>query len=173
MSVDPAQLRIVCYPDPVLKQKAAEVETIDDTVRAVAARMIELMHEAKGVGLAAPQVGLSWRMFVLARDEESDRPDMVFINPKLTVTDRTVSVREEGCLSIPGINIDIRRPSGIEITATNLDGETFTLRDDDYLACVWQHENDHLDGVLIIDRMSTMDRLATRKALKELRAAAG
>jgi len=173
MSIEVSKLHIIRYPDPALKKNAEPIDSIDDTVRAVANRMIELMYEAEGVGLAAPQVGLSWRLFVMAGNEEADRPDMVFINPKLTVTSHELAVREEGCLSIPGVSVEVRRPSGVEIAAQNMEGESFTMRDDDYLARVWQHETDHLNGVLIIDRMSPMDRLATRKTLKELRAAAG
>jgi peptide deformylase len=173
MSIDVSKLRIIHYPDPILKQKAEPIESVDESVRAVAQRMFELMRGAEGVGLAAPQVGLSWQMFVMAGDAESGRPEMVFINPTLSVTNRELAVREEGCLSIPGVHVEVRRPSGIEISATTLNGDSFTMRDEDFLARVWQHEADHLDGVLIIDRMSPMDRLATRKALKELRAAAG
>jgi peptide deformylase len=172
MSIDVSKLRIIQYPDPVLKQKAAPIAAVDESVREVAHRMIELMREAEGVGLAAPQVGLSWRLFVMAGDQEADRPDMVFINPELTITNRVTAVREEGCLSIPGIHVEVRRPAGIEIAALDLEGRTFTMRDEDFLARVWQHEADHLDGMLIIDRMSPMDRLATRKTLKELRAGA-
>jgi peptide deformylase len=170
MSIDPANLRIVEYPDPVLRAKAEPVERIDETLRRVAARMIELMHEVDGLGLAAPQVGLCLRMFVTAA-RAGDDADRVFINPRLRVVNRQVSVHEEGCLSLPGIRAEIRRPRGIEITATDLDGNDFTLSSEEFLARVWQHEFDHIEGVLIIDRMSPIDRLATRKALKELRGA--
>jgi peptide deformylase len=170
MHVDPADIRIVLYPDPVLKERARPVEEIDDTVRAVAARMIELMHEAPGVGLAAPQVGLPWRMFV-THAGEADPVDRVFVNPELTLGGELVSA-EEGCLSLPEINVQVRRPDAAEITATDADGQTVHMRGEGFLARVWQHEFDHLNGVLIVDRMSPMDRLATRRALKDLRAAA-
>lgn len=171
MTVDPAQLRIVWYPDPVLRRKALPVDADDENVRAVATRMIELMHEADGVGLAGPQVGLSWRLFVTnARD--TDPEDRVFINPVVTLGRSELVLAEEGCLSLPEILVKVRRPDHAEISAVGLDGRPFTLAADGLLARIWQHELDHLDGVLIIDRMTPMDRLATRKALKGLAAAA-
>ena len=169
--VDAAALKIVIYPDPVLKQKAQEVDPIDDNVRAVAARMIELMYEADGVGLAAPQVGLPWRMFV-TRAREDDNVDRVFVNPVLTFHDKTLTDLEEGCLSLPGINADIRRPKGVTIEALDEQGTAFSLKDDDFGARVWQHEFDHLEGVLILDRQTVRDRLANRKAVKNLEARA-
>lgn len=171
MPLDPAGLRIVSYPAAVLRTRCEPVEEIDETVRAVVARMIELMHEANGAGLSAPQVGLSWSMFVTRGDDEG-APDAVFINPKIKVEDDTQAVAEEGCLSLPGLYVNIRRPVAVSITALDLDGTERTLSSADFPARVWQHEFDHLEGVLIIDRMSPMDRIASRKTLKELRAAA-
>lgn len=171
MPIDPQALRIVLYPDPILRQKAEPVERIDDEVRAVITRMIELMREADGAGLAAPQVGLPWRLF-LTRAAEGSEDIEVFINPSLRVDDTESSVREEGCLSLPTIYVDIRRSRGITITAQDVDGKTFTRSDDAFVARVWQHEIDHLDGTLIIDRMSPIDRLAKRRAIKDLEAAA-
>jgi peptide deformylase len=167
MSVDPAMLRIVLYPDPVLHRRAEPVETVDETVRAVAENMIALMFEADGVGLAAPQVGLSWRMFVARAIDDDDEPN-VFINPVLELHRSEPIIREEGCLSLPNITADIRRPEVVTITALGLDGRPFTLENEGFVARVWQHEFDHLEGVLITDRMSPIDRLATRKALKAM-----
>ncbi len=169
MTIDVARLEILHYPNPVLRVVAEPVETIDDTVRAVTARMIELMHEADGAGLAAPQVGLAWRLFVTrGRDEH---PDRVYVNPRLARLGGEMTVRSEGCLSLPGINLDVRRPSSVTIIALDLEGREVVLMDNDLLARIWQHENDHLDGILIIDKMTPMDRLANRKLLKELEAA--
>jgi peptide deformylase len=172
MVPDPVRLSILRFPAPALRQRALPLESVNDRVRAVAARMIELMRAEDGVGLAATQVGVPWRLFVAnARGEgETDR---VYVNPVLSSFSREMALREEGCLSLPGIRVDIRRPVAVTMTALDLDGRSFTLTSDDLLARIWQHEVDHLDGVLIIDRMSPMDRLATRKALKELQAAAG
>ncbi len=171
MTLDVSKLRIVLYPDPILRTKAKPIQAIDDTVRAVADRMLQLMHEVNGAGLAAPQVGLDWRMFVVAGQDGDE--DSVFINPEVTATSRDLLTHEEGCLSLPGLTAEVRRPSVVRITARTQDDEPIELTDDDFHARVWQHEYDHLEGVLIIDRMSPMDRLANRKMLKEMRAAAG
>ncbi len=168
MTIDVARLKILIYPAASLRAVAEPISTIDETVRAVAARMIQLTREARGVGLAATQVGFAWRMFITVGDESE--PDRVYINPRLDNLTGDLVTREEGCLSLPSINVDIRRPDSTSITAQDLDGGSFTLTADDLTARVWQHEYDHLDGILIIDKMSPIDRLATRKALKELEA---
>ena len=170
MTVDVARLRILHYPAAPLRAVAEPIETIDDTVAAVAARMLDLMREADGAGLAAPQVGLSWRMFVTKADDR--RPDLVYVNPALGGLDAELAVCEEGCLSLPGITAEVRRHASATMTALDLQGSEFTLRDDGLVARVWQHEVDHLNGVLIIDKMTPMDRLANRKPLKELESAA-
>lgn len=169
MPVDSQKLRIVLHPDPVLRQVAQPIEQVDDEVRAVARRMLELMHEAPGVGLAAPQVGLSWRMFVANDNPEAGaETDRVFINPELVEPSREVESAEEGCLSLPHIRAEIRRPQAITIHATDLQGERFSLTSDTLAARIWQHETDHLDGVLILDHMSPIDRMANRRAIKAL-----
>jgi len=172
MATSAERLRIVHYPDPILRDKATPLGPIDDEVKAVARRMIELMHEARGIGLAAPQVGLPWRMFV-ANPSNTPDDDRVFINPTLTEPSRETAEMEEGCLSLPEINARVRRPSAITITATDLDGNTFSLTSDAMPARVWQHEYDHLDGILILDKMNRMDKLANRRAIKDLEAAGG
>ncbi len=166
MNVDTDRLAILLYPAPVLRRVAEPIASIDESVRAVAARMIELMHEAEGAGLAAPQVGLPWRMFVTRADDR--HPDLVYVNPRLSDVSRRTVAREEGCLSVPGVTAEIRRAASVAVTALDLEGNEFTLRDGELLSRVWQHECDHLDGILIIDKMSPMDRIATRKTLKEL-----
>jgi len=167
MPVDPAKLAILHYPAAVLRVKAKPVPAVSDEVKAVALRMLDLMHEAPGVGLAAPQVGLSWRMFVAnATGEPHD--DLVFINPTLSEPSRTTDDYEEGCLSLPEIRALIRRPKAITITALDLAGNRFSLTSDELLARIWQHETDHLDGVLILDRMTPGDRTALRRKIREL-----
>jgi peptide deformylase len=185
MSVDPASLAIVTYPAGVLRQRAEELGEVTAEVRAVAARMIELMFEADGIGLAAPQVGLSWRLFVAhvppgeARDGEPARTaegdpasatagPTVYINPVLSGAAGPLKSYEEGCLSLPEIRGDVNRPEEITIAAMDLEGRAFTQRGVGLLARCWQHEVDHLDGVLIIDRMSQISRLKTRMALRKL-----
>lgn len=169
MPVNVAKLTIVHYPDPVLRRKAAPVKAVTDEVRRVAAKMLELMHAAPGVGLAAPQVGLSWRLFVANPDPQNGK-DLVFINPVVSEPSKEQADHEEGCLSIPHVTGQIRRPTSVTIEATDLEGQRFTLRGDDLPARVWQHELDHLDGVLILDRMTPVDRLAAQRQLKELEA---
>jgi peptide deformylase len=168
--IDARTLQIVHYPDPVLRGNARPIPAVTDEVRAVAVRMLELMHAAPGVGLAGPQVGLPWRLFVAnATGEPAD--DRVFINPQLSQPSREQVEQEEGCLSLPGINGQVRRPQRITVTAVDLDGREFTLTSDELPARIWQHECDHLDGVLIIDRMPRVERMANRDALRQLEAA--
>ena len=158
------------YSDPVLLRRAEPIEEIDANVRAVAARMVELMTAARGIGLAAPQVGLSWRMFVANPANEPDAA-RVFVNPVLVDPSTETEDYEEGCLSIPGVNAEIRRPTTVTLHATNLDGETVEATAEGLPARVWQHETDHLDGVLILERMRPVDKIANRRAIRELEAA--
>lgn len=170
-------MTIIRYPAPVLRQVARPIEQVDQTVRAVAERMIELMHAAPGIGLAAPQVGLAWRMFVahVPRGEREagepatslDEP-RVYVNPVISDPAGGVEAWEEGCLSLPDIHGDVLRPPEVTITALGLDGETFSQRGAGLLARCWQHEVDHLDGVLIIDRMIRMHKLKNRSAIKAM-----
>jgi len=171
MRIDPAQLKILHYPAPALRKRAASVEAFDQSIKDLAERMIELMHEADGLGLAAPQVGVPLRIFV-AHAPQEDEPVRVYINPTLSEFSPDLESREEGCLSLPGIHVQVRRPGIATINAFDVDGKPFTLTSDGLLARVWQHETDHLDGVLIIDKMGPMDRLSNRKPIKELEAAA-
>ena len=167
--VDPKALQIVLYPHPVLREVAQPLDAVDDHVRAVADRMIELMHEARGVGLAAPQVGLPWRMFVINPTNEPG-DDLVIINPELSAPGPYTEPRDEGCLSLPGITAEVTRPTEITLNALDRDGQPFTLTSDDFPARVWQHEFDHLDGVLILDKMTRIDRMANKRAIQELEA---
>jgi peptide deformylase len=171
MRIDPAQLSILHYPAPVLRERAAPVDSVNDEIKTLARRMIELMNEADGLGLAAPQVGVALRIFV-AQVKADHEPVRVYINPELSSHASDIESREEGCLSLPGVNVHVRRPVGATINAIGLDGKPFSLTSDGLLARVWQHEIDHLDGILIIDKMNPMDRLANRKPIKELEAAA-
>ncbi len=166
-AIDIEQLKIVLHPDPVLRYIAEGVDEVTPEICRLAEKMLELMHDAPGVGLAAPQVGVSLRLFVVnATGEVED--DRVFINPKLMDATEEMDAYEEGCLSLPGVTCTIKRPRGITIEAMGLDGELFRLRSEEMPAKIWQHENDHLDGKLIIDKMSLADRVANRKAIKAL-----
>jgi peptide deformylase len=183
MPIDPASLSIRTYPDRVLRVKTRALSDVSEEVRAVARRMIELMFEADGIGLAAPQVGLDWRMFVAHVPENEDRsaaaeppsatraPE-VYINPVLSNPLGPPEPLSEGCLSLPEISGEVLRPPTITITAIGLDGKPFSRTATGLLARCWQHEADHLDGVLIIDRMTQMSRLKNRSAVRDLERAA-
>ena len=162
------QLEIVLYPDPVLRQRTRPIDKIDARIRELADRMLATMHAAPGVGLAAPQVGAAVRLFVADPSGEG-QADEVYINPELEpVNPQEAGPRNEGCLSLPEIRGEITRPQRIRIRYTRLDGARITAEDDGLAARIWQHEFDHLEGNLIIDRMPAIDRLANRKLLKEL-----
>jgi peptide deformylase len=189
MTIDTAKLRIELYPTDVLKTKADPVKP-DAQVREVAMRMIELMQGAQGIGLAAPQVGLSWRLFVAHvppdpdRDQDNEPNDnpsqlpiscdspMVFVNPIITEFAGDLEPYDEGCLSLPGITGEVNRPSIVTMQATDLDGNEVTLKATGLLARCWQHEIDHLDGILILDKMTQMSRLKNRTRIKSMEKAA-
>ena len=161
-------LRLVYYPDPVLKRRAVDVEEFGESLAGIVRRMFEVMYANRGVGLAAPQVGLSIRLFV-ANPTGQPTDEKVYINPAL-IEMHGSAVNEEGCLSLPGIYGPINRAERCTIEACDLHGNRFVDRADGLLARIWQHETDHLDGVLIIDRMGQAARIAIRKALRELEA---
>ncbi len=142
-------LRITKLGEEVLRQKAQPVEDINDEIRQLAKDMMETMIDADGVGLAAPQIGRSIRMFVIKADDDIER---VFINPQIIRTSNEVGPYDEGCLSIPQVYETIVRPLAVTVQAYDENGKRFTLDADGLLARCIQHENDHLDGVLYIDR---------------------
>lgn len=169
MTVDLQKLTVVHYPDPRLRKTCEPVTEFDDDLKALVERMLDLMHQGRGVGLAAPQVGVSLRLFVMsAAGEETD--DLVFINPEIHDM-HGVREAEEGCLSFPEVFAQIRRAAECTIKAQDLDGERFEIKGEGLLCRVWQHETDHLNGTLIVDRMGPSDKIATKKQLKELEAA--
>ncbi len=162
------KLRIVYYPDPVLKRACAPVEDFGADLRRLAERMLVVMREAKGVGLAAPQVGIPIRLFVCNVSGEADA-DLICVNPRfgeLTAAEEG----EEGCLSIPGVTVTMRRATQVAIEALDTDGKPFQKTAADLEARMWQHEIDHLDGRLITDNMSTTDQIGNRRAVKQLEA---
>ena len=160
---------IVFHPSPVLRQKAKPVDRIDGFISDLVAEMHRIAREYDGIGLAAPQVGESLRIFVTC--PLYGEPERVFINPRLELSGEIVG-DDEGCLSLPDIRAEISRPPRARITALDLEGNEFSLERDDIWARVWQHEYDHLEGTLIIDRMKPLDRLANRRAIRDLERAA-
>jgi peptide deformylase len=154
------------FGDPVLKTRALEVETFDDELRTQVARMAALMDDALGVGLAATQVGLLNRVFVYR--VEQDSPTNAVINPVIEWTSDEREVFEEGCLSLPAVHVDVERPIHIRVRAQDIEGEPIVIEASGLEARVIQHETDHLDGVLILDRIS---RGARKEAMRSMREA--
>ncbi|HEX9701360.1 MAG TPA: peptide deformylase [Rhodospirillales bacterium] len=164
---NPGKLYLVRFPAPILKQRAAAVTEFGDRLAALAARMLEIMRQGQGVGLAAPQAGVSLRMFVCNVTGEPGADD-VFVNPTFAEL-RGADDKEEGCLSIPAVHVTMRRATHATINALDLHGNAVTRQGEGLLARVWQHEVDHLDGRLIIDNMSPTDEIANRRAIKQLK----
>lgn len=176
------------YPAPVLRVKAKPIEAVDDQIRALVDRMYELMAEHEGIGLAAPQVGLPIRMFVADVPPDPDNPPKkqasaasepdvpavstdgpeIYINPVIKFIEREVSPFNEGCLSLPDIRGDVLRPDVVQITALDRHGKSFERVGSGLLARCWQHECDHLDGVLIIDKMKPGDLRNNKRRIRDL-----
>ena len=157
------------YPDPSLRLKASEVDAVDDDLRRLVDRMLVLMEDASGIGLAATQVGVLRRLFVcrLGDDSDDEEPDLrAFVNPVVTALGDELETEDEGCLSLQEVLVPVERPARVVLEATDLGGAPVRLELDGLDARVVQHESDHLDGVLIIDR--TTDE-ARREALAKLR----
>ena len=149
-------LKVRKYGDPVLRKKAEPVETITEELKNFAQDLIDTMLDENGLGLAAPQVGVSKRMVALDAGEERGHP-FVILNPEILESSGK-SVREEGCLSFPGIYGKIERPEKVKLKAMDMDGKVFETELDGLEARAVQHEIDHLDGVLFIDHLSKLKR---------------
>ena len=171
-----AKMKLRFFPDPVLKQKTKRVTTFDSSVRKLAQDMLDTMYENDGVGLAAPQVGVSRKITVIdisggVKDEGVPPSEkIVLINPKI-IHKEGKQVGEEGCLSIPGFREQVKRAKKVTVRAQNLEGEWFERTGEDLLARAIQHEIDHLNGVLFISHISPLKRdLIKRKIKKMLKA---
>jgi peptide deformylase len=168
-----ALLPILTYPHPILKSVAEPVTEVTDEIRKLVEDMAETMYAAPGVGLAANQVGVLKRVFVIdVADEDATSDLKVFINPEIVEKDGEL-VFSEGCLSFPGASEDIKRAATVKVRALDLSGQTFELEADGLLAVAIQHENDHLNGVLMIDKVGTLKKRKisrqVQKALAEAR----
>ncbi|OWK43377.1 peptide deformylase [Fimbriiglobus ruber] len=161
-------MKIVNYPHPALRVKARPVTTIDKEVQLAAGGMLELMYRHEGLGLAAQQVALDFQMIVInfAGDPEQQDKEVVAINPVI-LEQKSVFKDREGCLSFPGLYQDIRRAKTVRVQAYNLRGEPFEMVCSDLAARIWQHEIDHLNGVLFIDKMGPLARMGSKKMLEE------
>ena len=161
-------MKIINYPNPVLLRRADPIEEVDDEIREKVEQMIVLMHEAKGVGLAAPQVGWSARLFV-TNPSGDPGDDHVFINPSIQRKGKKER-GEEGCLSLPQIYIQVERAKHVDVTYTDLEGKPCVENHSDFAARVIQHEFDHLEGILLVHKMSPTDRIQFKDVLRELEA---
>lgn len=168
-----ALLEILKFPDPRLADKSVPVETVDDDIRQLIDDMFETMYDAEGVGLAAPQVGITKRIIVVdcgARDIEEERPlspvePVAIVNP--VVEDGIGKIMwEEGCLSVPGYTDEVARAAEVVVTGLDRDGKPMRIEADGLLAVCLQHEIDHLEGVLFVDRLSRLKQSMVKKKLK-------
>jgi len=162
-------LKILHYPDKRLRIPGKPVTEFNAELQTLIEDMAETMYYGNGVGLAAPQVGISLRLFIvdIANDEDSASDLRVFINPEI-VEKNDELVWNEGCLSFPGIREDVIRAERVTVRAQNVQGERFELEADGLLSIAIQHENDHLDGILIIDHLSLLRRKLVQRAMAKL-----
>ena len=161
-------MQIIRYPHPTLRYKSKAIRHVDSELQEVVQQMFTLMYEANGVGLAANQVDLPLRLFIMNSEGNAEEgEDLVFINPILTQQEGEAE-SDEGCLSIPGVSAAVTRPRQVHLEAYNLQGQPFGATLSDVMARVVQHENDHLDGVLFTDRVATADKLDLEPTLDEL-----
>ncbi|MDB5307231.1 MAG: def [Gemmataceae bacterium] len=161
-------MKIVKYPHPALRAAARPVTAIDKDVQLAAAQMLDLMYKHEGLGLAAPQVDFGYQLLVMNFEGDPGRKDMeyVAINPAIVESKGTVNDRE-GCLSFPGLYQNVRRAKTVKVQAYNLKGELYEMACSDLPARVWQHEIDHLNGVLFIDKMGPLGRLGSKKDIEK------
>ena len=165
--IDIEKCRIMHYPAEVLAKPAKPVKKVDDDVRRLVEKMVDIMREKKGIGLAAPQVGVPLRLFIISLDGTRENVK-VYINPTVTPSGELVEF-EEGCLSVPGVYTKIRRYNKCKVTATDLSGNVFTEEAEGLYTRCLQHESDHIEGMTIADRMPSAARIAHRKQLKKLK----
>ena len=146
--------QVLKYPDPVLKRKSEEVGEVTDQIKQLAQDLKETMFASQGIGLAAPQIGVLKRIIAV-----QEKTPLVFINPRITKKSREITVEQEGCLSFPGIFLKINRAKEVEVEALDENGEKISFKAQGLMARVLQHEIDHLDGILCIDRLSFWQKL--------------
>lgn len=158
---------ILTYPNPELKKKSAPVTIISDSIRELVRDMSETMYAAPGVGLAAPQIGVHQRVIIIDISDKNEPPDLIVaINPVIVHAEGE-AYEEEGCLSVPDYAANVRRHARVIVKALDLEGVEQTWKADELLAIAFQHEIDHLDGILFIDHLSALKReLFQRKARK-------
>ncbi len=164
---------IIKYPNPILRKKCQEVKEVTEGIRSLGLDMIESMTENQGIGLAAPQVGELKRIIAVhlvkerSPEEKSKTLPQVFINPKIIKKSKETVIDEEGCLSFPGLFLKIKRAKEVEVEALSEKGEKIHLKAEGLPARILQHEIDHLDGILFIDRIGFWQKLSIRRKLKQ------
>ena len=163
-----SDLKILTFPDPKLRKVAKKIEKFDKSLEILAQKMLQTMYEAEGIGLAATQVNVHIRLVVMDLSEERNEP-RVFVNPEYTILDKSPFTYEEGCLSVPGFNEEISRPSKILLKWQDLQGNFHEDQPDGIFTVCAQHEIDHLDGKLFVDYLSPIKRDRIRKKLKNRR----
>jgi len=171
--VDPGEvagLRVLKYPHPQLRAPNAEVSTFDDELRDLSRRMFRMMYASKGVGLAAPQVGVNKRLLVFnpEGDERKMSAECVLVNPTIVERAEGTELDDEGCLSFPGFGAKVTRAKWVKVKALNLKGKPFTKKYAGWEARIFQHEYDHLDGTLYVDRLDAGERSAVQPELDRL-----
>lgn len=157
-------LEIKKYPDSIMGEKCQEVEKIDDEILKLIEEMKKKMIESEGVGLAANQVGIGKKIIIV----QTEKGPEALINPKILKKSRETEISEEGCLSLPGVRLDIKRAKEVLIEALDTDGKFLQIEAKNLPARIFQHEIDHIEGCLIIDRISFFEKLKIRKQLKEI-----
>ena len=161
------KLKIRTYGDEILRKKAKIIKRFDKELEQLVHQMFDMMYEAKGVGLAAPQVGISRRLIVLDTTDPGEK--FALANPKIVWKSEDTDINEEGCLSIPGVEGDVARSIKIKVKANDIHtGEDITIDASDFLARVLQHEIDHLDGVLFVDHLRGKEKAQIRRTLEEM-----
>lgn len=158
---------ILTYPNPLLREKARPVTEFDETLKAIARDMAETMYAEPGVGLAATQIGISLRLITIDVRENDGEPGelLKLANPEIIEREGEM-IGEEGCLSVPGVREDVKRAERIKVRAQDLDGQERFFEADGLLSVVFQHEIDHLDGILFIDRLSPLKRSGIKRRLR-------
>jgi peptide deformylase len=163
-----SDLKILIFPDPKLRKVARKIDKFDKSLEMLSKNMLKTMYEAEGIGLAATQVDIHIRLVVMDLSEERNEP-RVFVNPEYTILDKSPFTYEEGCLSIPGFNEEISRPSKILLKWQDLQGNFHEEKPDGIFTVCAQHEIDHLDGKLFVDYLSPIKRDRIRKKLENRR----
>ncbi len=159
-------MKLRTYPDPILRRRARPLKQIGQDERKKLHEMLEKMYENEGIGLAGPQIGWSVRVITVDPDGKGQRK-RIFINPQI-LESSGIADAEEGCLSLPGIRSNVQRSDKVVVSAYTMEGEALKLELEGLMARVWQHEIDHLNGILFVDKITTAEKLHVREKMRSL-----